>query len=97
MGPAFLRYTGDKHYVTIHIYTTELILELKDVLFKSSISGSTSKRRTCLREPHVRNGYERKVIYIKARKKKSFPQDFSHDMRMMGFCLYICGYYFYTM
>ena len=77
MGPAFLRYTGDKHYVTIHIYTTELILELKDVLFKSSISGSTSKRRTCLREPHVRNGYERKVIYIKARKKKFSPRFFS--------------------
>ena len=74
--------------MTIHIYTTELILELKDVLFKSSISGSTSKKNLLKGKPHVRNGYERKVIYIKARKK-SFPQDFSHDMRMMGFCLYM--------
>ena len=28
-------------------------------------------------KPHVRNGYERKVIYIKARKKKFSPRFFS--------------------
>ena len=48
----------------------------------------------------MRNGYERKVplrkLFLKARKK-SFPQDFSHDMRMMGFCskTYKCVLFLY--
>ena len=62
--------------MTIHIYTTELILELKDVLFKSSISGSTSKKNLLKGTTCEKWVWTESYLY-KSKKKKFSPRFFS--------------------